>query len=189
LYHLVALRRTLAYVHIEENPLINDDAIPPLLALSRLQFVSLIDTNIQMPGLRRFALAIREGRRRVDFIMPHQCELYFRRAFSGLSDYIMTDRLAGLQFEYLLEIEPPLITHPHEVGTLTVVMLRKNLAAHAAVNGSIVAGGTKIEMTMRLRALLERREADLVVQDMLWTEEEDIKRVKREDDVEMSMEV
>jgi hypothetical protein len=70
---------------------------------------------------------------------------------------------------YALSLDPPLISDPGACSSqLNAAALRANLAAHAAANPSIVVGGTKAEMAARLRALLERREADLRVREMLW---------------------
>jgi hypothetical protein len=76
IYHLAALRRTLWHLHLEENPNTNDDAVPPLLCLSKLLFLSLIDTGLRMDGVRRLALSLEEAGRAVDVTVPLACEEY-----------------------------------------------------------------------------------------------------------------
>jgi hypothetical protein len=76
IYHLVALRRTLWHLHLEENPNIDDNAVPPLLCLSKLRFLSLIDTGLGMAGVRRLALSLEEAARAVDVTVPLACEEY-----------------------------------------------------------------------------------------------------------------
>ncbi|KZT02534.1 uncharacterized protein LAESUDRAFT_738637 [Laetiporus sulphureus 93-53] len=68
IFHLVALKRTLTELDLALNPLIDDDAIPPLLALPKLQFLSVFDTGVGMPGLRRLAVAVleRENQKTMD---------------------------------------------------------------------------------------------------------------------------
>lgn len=71
-YHLVALRRTLSELDLSLNAAIDDDVAPALLGLHKLTFVSLFDTGVRMPGLRRLAVS--------DVMLsieaPRECEEY-----------------------------------------------------------------------------------------------------------------
>lgn len=68
---------------------------------------------------------------------------------------------------YLLDPTPPLIESPLVVPELSAAALKRNLAAHAACNPAVVATGTKPEMVDRLRGILETRQMDLLVRDMI----------------------
>lgn len=51
--------------------------------------------------------------------------------------------------------------------------LKRNLFAHAEHNPSIIADGTsKAELEERLKQILEAREKDLIVRDVLWKGED-----------------
>ena len=69
---------------------------------------------------------------------------------------------------YILQPEAPLISDPALVYELSTKALAKNLTAHAEHNASILAEGSKSEMAERLKLLLELRQADLVVREVLW---------------------
>jgi len=69
--------------------------------------------------------------------------------------------------KYELDPRPPLITEPDACAQLSAAALQRNLAAHAMKNPDIVAGGGKVEMTERLRTLLEMRRMDMLVRDMI----------------------
>jgi len=56
--HLVSLRRSLIELYIGANPGVNDDVITPLLMLSKLSRLSLVDTGVSLQGLRRFAISV-----------------------------------------------------------------------------------------------------------------------------------
>jgi hypothetical protein len=173
-FHLVALRKTLLYLHLELNPKIDDNCVPALLLLSKLRFLSLIDTDIGMIGLRQLALRFREQRRRIEMIIPNKCEEYLNRMHTHVRstrDTQLTLR-PGLSSQYILRPEPPLIVDSRACDTLSAASLRRNLAAHAIQNPAIVASGTKAEMSTRLKALLEQREADYAVRAMFWGEED-----------------
>jgi hypothetical protein len=73
---LVPLKRSLTQLSIATNPDINDDAIPAILLLSKLSFISILDTNIDMPGIRRLAKTIYDEDRIIDIEIPSACERY-----------------------------------------------------------------------------------------------------------------
>ncbi|KAG5643084.1 hypothetical protein DXG03_001579 [Asterophora parasitica] len=152
---LVPLKHTLTQLSIGSNPRINDDAVPALLLLAKLTFLSILDTGIQMHGLRRLARTIYDDDRIIDIEIPIACE-----------DYV-----DHLQNKYALDPRPPLITDPDACRLLSIEALQRNLAAHAARNSNIIATGGKVEMAERLRNILEMRAADMLVRDMILGED------------------
>jgi hypothetical protein len=106
IFHLLTLRHTLSFLHLDDNPRITDDAASALILLSKLRFLSLIGTGLRMPGLRRFAL---HTPARVALIIPAACEAYLAR---------LTPRVAS-----------------PDPATMGVAALRKALAVHGASAG------------------------------------------------------
>ncbi|KAJ7732141.1 hypothetical protein B0H16DRAFT_180720 [Mycena metata] len=151
IFHLVALRRSLLQLSIATNPHIDDDAIPAILMLSKLSFLTILDTSVGMPGIRRLAQTIYDERRVIDIEVPSACETY----------------IDNMDTQYLVDPQPPLINNPSIVPELSVAALKRNLAAHAARNPAIAAAGSKPEMAQRLTALLETRKMDMLVREML----------------------
>lgn len=160
IFHLVALKRSLTELDIALNPRVDDDAIPALITLPKLRFVSLFDTSMRMPGFRRLAVALRSrmDRERIQVEVPRECEEY----------------LENLQRQYMLHPQPPMITDPAACEELSVSALRRNLAEHAVFNASILTDGSKEEMVERLKRILTRREMDLVARDLLWQDADKI---------------
>ena len=76
---LTALGRTLTDLDIAYNPRINDDAVPALLTMRKLQYLSLLDTSVTIAGVRRLAVELEEGRRNVEVEVPGPCEEYIKR--------------------------------------------------------------------------------------------------------------
>ncbi|KAJ7052014.1 hypothetical protein C8F01DRAFT_1066440 [Mycena amicta] len=150
-FHVVALRRSLLQLSIATNPHIDDEAVSALIMLSKLSFLTILDTRIDMPGLRRLAKVIHDERRIIDVEITSVCESY----------------IDDLSQHYLVNITPPLIANPALIPDLSAAALKRNLTAHAARNSAIAASGTKQEMATRLKTLLETREMDLLVRDML----------------------
>ncbi|KIJ14357.1 hypothetical protein PAXINDRAFT_26423, partial [Paxillus involutus ATCC 200175] len=150
-FHIVSLKHKLLHLDLSKNPKIDDDAIPALILFENLQYLSIFDTGVLMPGLRRLAVAIQEGGRIIDIEIPSICEAY----------------IDNLDKQYLLQPAPPLITDAGICCVLSKAALSRNLAAHAAINSSIHFSGTRKEMAERLEKILETRKLDLVVQNML----------------------
>ena len=73
--------------------------------------------------------------------------------------------------QYLLHPAPPLISDPDIVSMLSKAALSRNLAARAAINSSIISTGLSNEMEERLRRILEVRNLDLAVREMLVGQE------------------
>ncbi|KAF7335460.1 hypothetical protein MVEN_02199300 [Mycena venus] len=151
IFNLMALKRSLTQLSIATNPHIDDDAIPAIIMLFKLSFLTILDTSIDMPGIRRLAQTIFDEQRVIDIEIPSACDRY----------------VENLASQYLLHPGPPLIDNPTIVCDLSAAALKRNLAAHAACNSAIVAAGTKQEMALRLRTLLETRKADMLVHEML----------------------
>ncbi|KAJ7595501.1 hypothetical protein C8J56DRAFT_1115426 [Mycena floridula] len=152
IFLLIPLKYTLTQLSIANNSDINNDSVPALILLSKLSFLSILDTSIGMEGLRRLAQVINNEARVVDIEIPEPCEAY----------------IDSLHREYLINPSPPLISSPSLCSHLSAAALKRNLAAHAACNPEIIAGGSKSEMKQRLEGILERREQDLLVRGMLW---------------------
>ncbi|EIW57992.1 uncharacterized protein TRAVEDRAFT_21430 [Trametes versicolor FP-101664 SS1] len=155
-YHLVALKRTLEEVDLSHNPRVDDDAIPALLTLRKLQFLSLVETNVTMVGMRRLALESNAGTESED-----DRRLYVE------APRVVEDYLDDLDAKYLVNPEPPLIVSSAVVPQLSAGAIKRNLAAHGVCNPSISASGTKEEMAERLARILRAREGDLAVQGLL----------------------
>ncbi|TFK63706.1 hypothetical protein BDN72DRAFT_927378 [Pluteus cervinus] len=149
MYHLVPLKRSLRFLSVSTNTKITNDSIFALTTLSRLEFLNIFDTEIDIKGVRQFARRLVEQDRITDLVLPLECEEYFD----------------DIRSRYLVEPTPPLITEPELCGRLSAAALKRNLVAHAAVNRSIVASGTKAEMAERLRNLLTIRQDDLLIQE------------------------
>ncbi|CAA7267497.1 unnamed protein product [Cyclocybe aegerita] len=148
---LVSLKQTLTQLSLATNPSIDNDAVPAIILLYKLSFLTILDTGIDMAGLRRLAGVIYEDNRVVDIEIPFACEVY----------------VDSIHSRYLLNPRPPLITDPSVCGTLSLVALKRNLEAHAACNPSIVASGTHAEMVERLSEILATRKLDNLVVSML----------------------
>ncbi|PPQ84013.1 hypothetical protein CVT25_000559 [Psilocybe cyanescens] len=148
---LVSLKRTLTKLFLTANYDITNDAVPAILFLINLSFLSILDTGIDMIGLRRLAKHMDEEDHVMDIEIPFTCEAYVDNVTS----------------HYLINPLPPLITNPHICGHLLSAALKRNLEAHAAYNPSIVTSGTRPEMLERLSKILEIRQLDLLVLGML----------------------
>ncbi|KAG6817233.1 hypothetical protein H0H87_011290 [Tephrocybe sp. NHM501043] len=104
IFLLLPLKHTLTQLSIGSNPAINDDAVPALLLLSKLSFLSILDTGILMPGIRRLAHTIYIEERAIDIEIPSACEEY----------------IEALDKKYELDPRPPLITAPEHSLTTTL---------------------------------------------------------------------
>ena len=167
---MVSLKQTLTQLSLAKNPDIDDDAVPAILLLSKLSFLSIFDTSIEMIGLRRLAETIFEDNRTMDIEIPLVCEAYIdSRCFRLVCVYIsvgLTFRI-DIHSQYLTFPLPPLITSPQASAQLSLAALKRNLEAHAACNPSILAAGTRPEMVQRLSEILKIRKSDMLVKDML----------------------
>ncbi|KAG1738406.1 uncharacterized protein EDB91DRAFT_1203406 [Suillus paluster] len=151
---LINLKEKLCYLNLAHNPKINDDAIPAIILLTNLGYLSIQATGIDMPGFRRLAAVIYTEDRVIDIEIPFRCEKY----------------IDNLHKQYLVDPALPLITDPSACQLLSNAALTRNLQAHADINPSIVPTGTRLEMIDRLTKLLERRRMDLTVRSMVCGE-------------------
>ncbi|EMD33463.1 hypothetical protein CERSUDRAFT_126177 [Gelatoporia subvermispora B] len=154
IYHLVALRRTLAQLDVSLNPEIDDDVTAPLILLTKLQYLSLLGTAISMVGLRRLTLSSndRPSKTSLDLEVPRACE----------------DYLYNLHKLYVVQPGPSLIVDPAACEDLLPEDLRRNLDAHAAVNPDISIATTYGGMIVQLTSILSIRKKDLAVRDLVW---------------------
>ncbi|KAJ7765517.1 hypothetical protein DFH07DRAFT_1015341 [Mycena maculata] len=138
---------------IATNPKIDDDAVPAILLLSGLSFLTTLDTSIDMPGLRHLAKTILYERRSIEISKSQ-----------SPASATLTVHLGS---RHLLKPDPPLITDPTAVSELSAAALKRNLAAHAICNPDVATAGTKPEILERLRNILEMRKMDLLVREMM----------------------
>ncbi|KAH7920403.1 hypothetical protein BV22DRAFT_1021239 [Leucogyrophana mollusca] len=148
---LISLKHTLTHLDLAHNPKIDDEAIPAILIFPGLSYLSLFGTGVDMPGLRRLALVIHKEDRVIDIEIPEKCDQY----------------ISDMDHKYLIYPSPPLAIEPCTVPLLSKAALKRNLAAHALINPDIVSSGTRREMIERLLKILETREGDIVVRDMV----------------------
>ena len=78
----MALKHKLRHLDLSGNLTINDDAIPALVLLENLQYLSLLGTGVLMPGLRKLAVALKGGERFVDAKIPSMCKDYINGGFT-----------------------------------------------------------------------------------------------------------
>ena len=71
---------------IAYNEGIDDDAVPALLILGKLQYLSLLDTNITMSGVRRLASALDNTGRFAEVEIPSDCEEYLNSTLFSFVD-------------------------------------------------------------------------------------------------------
>lgn len=60
------------------NPDINNDAVPAILVLHRVSYLSIQDTGIDMAGLRKIAEVVDKDKRVIRIRLPFSCENYIR---------------------------------------------------------------------------------------------------------------
>ena len=60
----------------------DDDAVPALILLQKLSYLSVLDTTIGMAGLRRFAQVIMDEDRNMEIEIPQECEDYIDSTFA-----------------------------------------------------------------------------------------------------------
>ncbi|KAL4074945.1 hypothetical protein V8B97DRAFT_1655461 [Scleroderma yunnanense] len=147
IFLLVSLKENLETLHLAFNPKIDDDSIPAIILFNGLTFLSIYGTSIGMPGLRKLTLAILKEGRTPAVEIPEACEKY----------------IDNLDKQYLRSPKPPLVVDPLTCLTLSESALKRNLAAHATANPSILASETREEMTERLMKILETRRLDHLV--------------------------
>lgn len=78
---LVSLKRSLIELDVAFNPSINNDAVPALIILRKLRFLTLLDTRITMVGLRILCSAVQGNKYPIELEVPRECEIYVERKF------------------------------------------------------------------------------------------------------------
>jgi hypothetical protein len=159
---------------IASNPLIGDDAVPALLLLRKLSYLSILDTGIGMVGLRRMTWTIHEEDRVIGIEIPTICEFYIDSKSSSRfysqkqMNVLLRSSRSDMQSKYMINPKAPLIVEPAACAALSVSALKRNLAEHAVFNPTILTNGSKAELVARLENILETRKLDMLVRDMMW---------------------
>jgi hypothetical protein len=81
------------------------------------------------------------------------------------------DPVSDIHTKYMTDPEPPLIVDPTACRTLSLSALQLNLAEHAVFNPTIIASGTEAELAARLESILQTRQMDMLVREMICGEE------------------
>ena len=76
MFLLVALKPTLSQLYLNQNPAIDDDAIPALIILDRLSVAALSGTSVTMDGMRRLAAAALAREQDLYLTVPDECTQY-----------------------------------------------------------------------------------------------------------------
>ncbi|KAF8213210.1 hypothetical protein K438DRAFT_2158438, partial [Mycena galopus ATCC 62051] len=155
-FSIVKFAPHILHLCIAFNPDISNDVVPALLSLLNLNFLTIVDTSVDMIGIRSLGASMRAESRFIDVEIPHSC----------------VDYLDALKSKYAVNIQRPLIDDPKKVDGLKTAALQRNLAAHGKCNSAILATGTKVEMAKHLKALLEMRKADMLVRELLLVADE-----------------
>ena len=139
--------------------------------LKNLKLLILEGTHVDMGGLRRFAGSIHSENRKLRIEIPLHCQHYLsRKLVLSRPIKLLTEHhmVTDMHHHYLLHPVPPLLSRydREDIWNLQLVELRKNLAAHSAVNRAILTTGNKTEMRLRLSDVLMKRERDLMVKRM-----------------------
>ena len=79
MFLLVSLKRSLTELDIALNPSIDDDAIPTLIILRKLRFLTILGTSVAMTGIRRLAATFYGRKKSVELEIPRECEIYLDR--------------------------------------------------------------------------------------------------------------
>ena len=169
MFLLVPLKRSLLDLTVAGNPRIDDNAIHPIMSLNRISYLSIVGTAIGMEGLRILARTIHSEDRAIEIAIPVLCEFYIDSECKSL--FACTSRIliaSDMDSKYMIEPKAPLIVEPTACAALSVAALKRNLSGHAAFNPDIVSSGTKLELVERLKKILETRQIDMVIRDMLW---------------------
>lgn len=174
--HLVSLRRSLTELYIGANPRVDDDVVTPLLMLSKLSRLSLVDTGVSLQGLRRFAISVDGARRSYPriHISPEWIN-YLRskcRDRSQTGCFFFSERVflenAGLEKNYQLEVRPPLIDDPSQCRRLSLAALKINLSLQAKCEAVSLETATGAELVSRLETFLLVRRADILLRELVF---------------------
>ncbi|KAF9648954.1 hypothetical protein BDM02DRAFT_3095551, partial [Thelephora ganbajun] len=149
--HLVSLRRSLTELYIGANPRVNDDVVTPLLMLSKLSRLSLVDTGVSLQGLRRFAVSVDGAVQAYPRIHVSPEWINYLRKNS-----------------YQLEVRPPLIDDPSHCRRLSLAVLKINLSLHTRYDMASLETATKTELAFRLEEFLLIRRADILLREFVF---------------------
>ena len=174
--HLVSLRRSLIELYIGANPRVDDDVITPLLMLSKLSRLSVVDTGVSIQGLRRFAVSVDgAGQAHPRIHVSREWIDYLRskhRDPNRIGPFFCSDRVfsanAGLEETYQSEVRPPLIEDPSQCRRLSLTALKINLSLHTKCDVALLETATKPELTSRLEEFLLIRCADFLLREFVF---------------------
>jgi hypothetical protein len=175
--HLVSLRRSLTKLYIGANPRVNDHVVTPLLMLSKLSRLSLVDTGVSLQGLRRFAVSVDgagQAYPRVhvspEWVNYLGGEYRDRTRIGCLSFFLKACFVesAGLEKHYQLEVRPPLIDDPSQCRRLSLAALKVNLSLQARCDTASLETATKAELATRLGGFLLVRRADMLLREFVF---------------------
>ena len=172
--HLVSLRWSLTELYIGANPRVNDDVVTPLLMLSKLSRLSLVDTGISLQGLRRFAVSV-DGTEQA-YPRVHVSPEWINyldskyRDHPNLGFFLKACFLEnpGLERNYRLEVQPPLIDDPSQCRRLSLTAIKINLSLHAKCDAVSLETATRAELTTWLEDFLSTRRADILLREFVF---------------------
>lgn len=73
---MVRLKWSLKELYVDGNPRIDDESVGPILLLTRLRYLSVINTSVGMLGLRRLAADVFDNPRQFEIEAPEPCHEY-----------------------------------------------------------------------------------------------------------------
>jgi hypothetical protein len=171
----VPLKRTLKHLSLAGNSDITDAVTPALCLFRHLEFLSILDTRISMVGLRKLALGINDDNRdhSIDIEIPANCERYIDSGSTFFFHCRNLQTMTDMEKFYMVNVTTVMAACPSDCDGLSVAALKFNLTMHAQCNPSIYTGGNKPEMMKRLKELLQLRNTDLVVRDLVYSDKSD----------------
>lgn len=150
--------------------------ITPLLMLSKLSRLSVVDTGVSIQGLRRFAVSV-DGVGRVYpriHISPEWINYLRskRRDPDQIGLFFCSEPAfpinVGLEETYQLEVQPPLIEDPSQCRWLSLTALKINLSLHAKWDAVLLGSATRAELASRLEDFLLIRRADILLREFVF---------------------
>ena len=162
-------------LYIGANPRVNDDVVTPLLMLSKLSRLSLVDTGVSIQGLRRFAVSVDGAGQAYPRVHVSPEWLNYlsskHHARIGLFFSFFSTRVSGnadLEKYYQLRVRPPLIDDPSQSKRLSLGALKINLSLQAKCDAASVETATRTELATRLENFLLIRRADILLREFVF---------------------
>jgi hypothetical protein len=163
-------------LYIGANPRVDDDVITPLLMLSKLSRLSVVDTGVSIQGLRRFAVSVDGAGRACPRIhVSPEWINYLRskhRDLNQIERFFCSERMfsiyTGLEETYQSEVRSPLIEDPLQCRRLSFTALKINLSLHAKYDAALLETATRAELASRLEHFLLVRRADKLLREFVF---------------------